>query len=303
MATYVPPKRATECIFYAGLVSQANTKIFQANPTIASGDFKVSIDGGALANLGTLPTVTPASGKMVKITLSIAEMTGDNITVVCSDASGAEWCDLVINIQTSTKQIDDLSTQFSQDIIDDFLDTEIAAIKAKTDNLPSDPADASDIATSFGGVNTKLDTIDDFLDTEMAATLAAVDTEVAAIKAVTDALPNAGALTTIQADLDNIQTRLPAALVGGRMDSSLAAAGLETDAVAEITAAIQALTLETGLTWQEALRLIAAACAGKASGLATATAVYRNAVADSKDRITATVDVDGNRTAITYDLT
>ena len=53
--------------------------------------------------------------------------------------------------------------------IDDFLDTEVAAIKAKTDNLPSDPADASDIASSFSTVNTKLDAIDDFLDTEVAA--------------------------------------------------------------------------------------------------------------------------------------
>lgn len=36
-----------------------------------------------------------------------------------------------------------LATQASVNIIDDFLDTEIAAIKAKTDNLPSDPADQS----------------------------------------------------------------------------------------------------------------------------------------------------------------
>lgn len=56
----------------------------------------------------------------------------------------------------------------------------ITAIKAKTDNLPSDPADASDIATAFSGVNTKLDAIDDF-----------VDTEVAAIKTVTDKLDSA----------------------------------------------------------------------------------------------------------------
>jgi hypothetical protein len=54
--------------------------------------------------------------------------------------------------------------------IDDFLDTEIAAIKAKTDNLPADPADASDIAAA-------MTLIDDF-----------VDTEVAAIKAKTDQL-------------------------------------------------------------------------------------------------------------------
>jgi hypothetical protein len=40
-----------------------------------------------------------------------------------------------------------LDTQLAA--IHDFLDTEIAAIKAKTDNLPSDPADASDIASAF----------------------------------------------------------------------------------------------------------------------------------------------------------
>lgn len=62
------------------------------------------------------------------------------------------------------------------DTVDDFLDTEIAAIKAKTDNLPSDPADASDIATAFSGVNTKLDTIDDFLDTEISTILTRLGT-------------------------------------------------------------------------------------------------------------------------------
>ena len=109
MATYVPAKVSTQFILYVGLVSQANPKTMQANPTIAAGDFKVSIDGGALANLGTLPTVTPASGKMVKITLSTSEMAGANATVVCSDAAGAEWCDLVVNIPTAARQVDDLA--------------------------------------------------------------------------------------------------------------------------------------------------------------------------------------------------
>jgi hypothetical protein len=109
MATYVPAKVSTQYIFYVSLVSQADTKLMKVNPTIAAGDFKVSIDGGALANLGTLPTVTPASSAMVKITLSTSEMAGANATVVCSDAAGAEWCDLTINIPTASRQIDDLA--------------------------------------------------------------------------------------------------------------------------------------------------------------------------------------------------
>ena len=99
MPEYNPPRYAIEYIFYTSLVSQADTKLMKSNPTIAAGDFKVSVDGGTLNNLATLPSVAPASSKMVKITLSTSEMTGSNITVVCSDAAGAEWCDQTINIQ------------------------------------------------------------------------------------------------------------------------------------------------------------------------------------------------------------
>ena len=61
--------------------------------------------------------------------------------------------------------------------------------------------------------------------------------------------------------------------------------------------------IESGLTLLQALRLLVAAEAGKISGAATTTVTIRNAVADSKNRMVATVDVDGNRSAITYDLT
>ncbi len=60
--------------------------------------------------------------------------------------------------------------------------------------------------------------------------------------------------------------------------------------------------IEVGLTPRQALRLDSAALAGKLSGGATVTNTFRNAVADSKDRIVATVDSSGNRTAITYDV-
>lgn len=67
-----------------------------------------------------------------------------------------------------------------------------AAIKTKTDNLPNDPADASDIASSFTTVNTKIDTIDDFLDTEIAA-----------IKTKTDQL-SFGVTNTVNANITHV---------------------------------------------------------------------------------------------------
>ncbi len=110
MTSYVTPKKNTAFILYVGLEDKANAGLFKAAPTLAAGDFKVSIDGGTLNNLTDLPTVTPTGGRMVKITLTAAEMNGDNVTVVCSDAAGAEWYDLIVNIQTTARQIDDLST-------------------------------------------------------------------------------------------------------------------------------------------------------------------------------------------------
>jgi hypothetical protein len=109
MTTYNPPKKNTAFVFHLSLISQANTKIMQANPTLAAGDFKVAIDDGAPANFATLPVVDADFTKRVKVELSAAEMNGDNITLICSDAAGAEWCDLVINLQTVARQIDDLA--------------------------------------------------------------------------------------------------------------------------------------------------------------------------------------------------
>jgi hypothetical protein len=97
----IGPERGVEYVFTIGLISQANTKVLQANPTIAAGDFKVSIDHGSLNNPITLPSVSPAGSKLVKVTLSPAEMDGDNIDLICSDAAGDEWCDQIVNIQTS----------------------------------------------------------------------------------------------------------------------------------------------------------------------------------------------------------
>lgn len=176
--------------------------------------------------------------------------------------------------------------------------------------------------------------------------------------------------TDVETDTQDIQSRLPAALVSGRMDSStgamaaavltaaaiatdaitaakiaadaIGASELAADAVTEIQSGLSTLTaagvrtavglgsanLDTqlaaiasyidtevmaikdktdlipgtidGKTFAQLVTLIAAAVLGKCSGLDGTTAIFR-AVDDSKDRITATVDANGNRTAITLD--
>lgn len=58
--------------------------------------------------------------------------------------------------------------------------------------------------------------------------------------------------------------------------------------------------LETGYTLDDLIRVIAAATAGKLSGAATTTVTIRD-VADARNAIVATVDADGNRSAVTLD--
>ena len=64
-----------------------------------------------------------------------------------------------------------------------------------------------------------------------------------------------------------------------------------------------ASTIETGMSLRAWYRLVGAVLLGKVSGGATTTQVFRNAVADSKARVTAVTDTSGNRTSITTDAT
>lgn len=93
--------------------------------------------------------------------------------------------------------------------VDDFVDTEVAAIKTVVDsiqvdtddiqarlpaaltangNMKSDALRVGGTTQTGGDLATLITAVDDFVDTEVASILAAVDTEVAAIKAKTDQL-------------------------------------------------------------------------------------------------------------------
>jgi hypothetical protein len=101
-APYNPPVKGEDLVLYVALQSASNPTNLQSSATIASGDWKVSKDGGALTNLTTLPSVEPAASVMVKITLSATEMNADNVTIVGIDQTATkEWADFVLNIPTT----------------------------------------------------------------------------------------------------------------------------------------------------------------------------------------------------------
>ena len=115
-----------------------------------------------------------------------------------------------------------------------YIDTEVAAIKAKTDSLTFSVAGVVDAnVTDWKGATAPAMTGDAYARLGAPAG-ASVSADVAAV----------------QADTDNIQTRIPAALVGGRMDSSvgamaaavITAAAIATDAIDADALASDAVT-------------------------------------------------------------
>lgn len=112
MTDFVPPKKndANGYIFYVALFDAAIPGSLKASATLATGDVKISKDGGGLSNLGTLPVVTPAASVWVKVVLSQTEINADNIAIQFIDQTATkEWTDYAVNFQTATRQLADVA--------------------------------------------------------------------------------------------------------------------------------------------------------------------------------------------------
>ena len=123
-----------------------------------------------------------------------------------------------------------------------------------------------------------------------------------------DKLPDIAAIledtgTTLPATLTTIEGKINT--IDDFVDTEVAAilADTGTDGVPLTAAAVDAILDEvvdndgTSITLRGAIKLILSVLTGKSSGGGTATVVFRD-VADVKNRISATVDADGNRTAV-----
>lgn len=101
-APYNPPKKGEDFVCYVTLEDATSPGNFRVNPTVAAGDFKISKDDGALADLTTTPTVSPAGSVWVKVSLSATEMTADNVKIQGIDQTALkEWSDFSLNIVTT----------------------------------------------------------------------------------------------------------------------------------------------------------------------------------------------------------
>jgi len=300
-----PPKKNTAFTFYVGLVSQANTKILQVSPTLAADDVKVAIDDGAPNNLATLPVVDADFTKRVKVALSAGEMNGDRISIIFADAAGAEWCDLIIDIATSVRQVDDLAFPVVSGRgidVDATGGAEITANQAVNVAQWNGSAVAAptvagvpevDVThwlgtaaatptvagvpevdvTHLGGAAQSATDLKDFADegydpaTNKVQGVVLTDT----LTTYTGNTPQTGDsfarlgapggasvsadVAAVQADTDNLQTRIPAALVSGRIDASVGAMAADVMTAAAL-AADTVTEIQSGLATSAALATV-----------------------------------------------
>lgn len=165
-------------------LDETDGKTAETALTITQPDVRLAKNGGAWAQKAAAQTLSHEENGWYEVTLDATDTNTLGILIVAIHESGAlpVWIEFMVlpaNVYDSlvggsdNLEVDTtlwkgatapamtgdayarlgapVGASISADLqtVDDFLDTEIAAIKAKTDNLPSDPADASDIAAAF----------------------------------------------------------------------------------------------------------------------------------------------------------
>jgi hypothetical protein len=175
-----------------------------------------------------------------------------------------------------------------------------AAMKASVSTAVWDAATASyGAAGSYGLLlETNIDAAISSRSSHSAADVWSVATRI--LTAGTNIVLSKGSGVTGFNDLDAAGVRSAVGLASANLDTQIDALPTATENADALLD--RANGVESGLTPRQWMRLTSGPLIGKVSGAGTGTEVFRN-YGDTKDRITATIDGDGNRTAITYDAT
>ena len=225
----------------------------------------ISLDGGATS--ASTNSVSEIGGGVYTLTLTQGETAADRVAIIPSSSTASVVGSPIIAYTTGgavpaaaagastglalTSSVDDVETKI--DTVDSnvdailvdtgttipatiaTVDTVVDAVKAVTDNLPDSGALSSlATASALSTVDTVVDSILEDTGTTIPGTIATVDTVVDGIKAVTDNLPDSGALSslatasalaTVDGNVDSVLedtgTTLPATLstIDGKVDT------------------------------------------------------------------------------------
>jgi len=241
------PKRKRPFSLHIGLKTQG-AETFQANPTIAAGDFSTFTDG---VDTGTpTTTVEPGSSRNVKVELTAAMMDArESVVIEAVDAAGSEWAEMRVTIPIDKEPgvyIDDDVTVTSQTVFT------IANGPSDDDALNNMPVRIYDTSST---INDNLDEYDfhqtyvtDYVGSTKTVTIAAAPDFTMATGDIVEVLyapsfhtlndPTAAAIRT---EMDSNSTQLSAIVGdtnelqtdwadGGRLDAILDARASQTTA-------------------------------------------------------------------------
>jgi spore maturation protein SpmB len=269
----------TAYTFRAPIVKAGSTDYaLTADWTPAAGDVKVSKDGGAFANIATLPTFI-ASAAALNWTLSAAETEATEVVIQVIDSATKAVQDQFFRLQTTKAAALQVGVPQAAQSAGDTAITLDATAAAQTDFykgsvvtiISGDGANQARIITAYNGT-TKVATIDRGWD--VAITIGGTRSVFAVFpqglnQPLTSAQTTAAVPTTAQIATEIFDTQ----------------------------------TVEAGMTFRGALRLMGAVLMGRRSGTGSGTEVFNAAVTNAKPRVTATIDGNGNRTNVTTDQT
>jgi hypothetical protein len=261
--------------------SSTNYAIVGTDWTPAAGDVKISKDGGAFANIATLPSTVTLSGSAAwSWTLSAAETEATEIVIQVIDQDVTKVIqDQFFRLQTTKASALQVGVPQAAQSAGDTAITLDATAAAQTDFykgsvvaiISGDGANQARIITAYNG-STKVATIDRGWDVALTT---GVSRSVFAVfpqglnQPLTSAQTTSAVPTTAQIATEIFDTQ----------------------------------TVEAGMTFRGALRLMGAVLMGRRSGTGSGTEVFNAAVTNAKPRVTATIDGSGNRTNVTTDQT
>lgn len=252
--------------------------------------------------------------------LNAAGSAGDPWVTALPGAYGAGSAGFILGTNLNAT-VSSRASQSALDTVDGIVDSILVDTDAIDARLPSDPADASVIASATNAILTAVDGVPTTAEFE-ARTIVSANYATAA--AVADLPTNAELATALTGADDSILAvlgapagaSLAADLAAVKADTAAVLLDTGTDGVVVATAsktgyalsaagvdAIHDEAVDGATTLRESVRLANSVLGGKVSGMETTEVTFRD-LADTKDRVVATVDgTDGNRTAVTRDLT
>lgn len=165
--------------------------------------------------------------------------TADWVTITLGGASN--MAPLLIEVQLTDI---DLNTALASSTIGTCTtNTDMVGTAGANTTVPDAAGTAAGLHTTTDGL---LGIIAGYIDTEVAAILAAIDTEIVDMKTIIDNLPNDGALSDIDAGVNNLETRLTV-IRAGYLDE-LAAANIPKDVDTLLNRITAAVALASALT-------------------------------------------------------